>query len=233
MKYTYILFCLLLGSCYAVDKPKEKIIRVTGEGKIRVKPDKVILTLHISFSKPAMADAVKLTQGTVDSVINILNQFGQSDDIKTSSISANKDYSYERSRPLFLGYAASQTIDFVLNDLSQFTNLTGRLLETKISSISNIQFGHSRADSLFREADLLAYDDAYKSATKLCERANQRPGAIVFLSNTGRGSEGNDLYSSGERIETYSKAYGGRGFKISPEVLEFRRNIVAEYLLEE
>ena len=49
MKYTYILFCLLLGSCDAVDKPKEKIIRVTGEGKIRVKPDKVILTLHISF----------------------------------------------------------------------------------------------------------------------------------------------------------------------------------------
>ena len=180
-----------------------------------------------------MADAVKLTQGTVDSVINILNQFGQSDDIKTSSISANKDYSYERNRPLFTGYAASQTIDFVLHDLWEFTNLTGKLLETKISSISDIQFGHSKADSLFREADLLAYDDAYKSATRLCERANQRAGKIVFLSNTGTGGEGNDLYSSGERIETYSKAYGGRGFKISPEVLEFRRNIVAEYLLEE
>ena len=174
----------MLGSCYAVDKPKEKIIRVIGEGKIRVKPDKVILTLHISFSKPAMADAVKLTQGTVDSVINILNQFGESDDIKTSSISANKDYSYERNRPLFTGYAASQTIDFVLHDLSEFTNLTRKLLETKISSISNIQFGHSKADSLFREADLLAYDDAYKSATRLCERANQPAEKIVFLSNT-------------------------------------------------
>lgn len=86
---------------------------------------------------------------------------------------------------------------------------------------------------MFREADLLAYDDAYKSATKLCERANQRPGAIIFLSNTGMSGDGNDLYSSGERIETFSKAYGGRGFKISPEVLEFRRNIVAEYLLED
>ena len=40
-------------------------------------------------------------------------------------------------------------------------------------------------------------------------------------------------YSSGERINTYSKAYGGRGFKISPEVLEFKRKIISEYTISQ
>src|SRR5688572_28103714 len=74
--------------------------------------------------------------------------------------------------------------------------------------ISAIQFGHSKADSLFREADLLPYDDAFKSAKKLADRAEIRLGSIVFLSNTDSPADGSaDSYSFGERINTYSKAY--------------------------
>ena len=234
MKYAYLFIAFLLCGCYAADKPKEKLIRVTGEGKLRVKPDLVILTINISFTKPAMADAVKLTQSTVDSVINILSSFGTNDDIKTSSISANKEYNYNGRNPVFTGYSAQQSIDFVLNDINQFTKLTGKLLETRINSIGEIQFGHSKADSLFREADLLAYDDAFKSAKKLCDRADVKLGDIVFLSNTElSGDDSPESYSAGQGINTFSKAYGGRGFKIAPEVLEFRRNIISAYLIVE
>jgi uncharacterized protein YggE len=178
-----------------------------------------------------MVDAVRLTQETVDSVVNILEQFGNRDnDIKTSSISANKNYNYAGNREIFVGYQAEQSIDFVLNDIQKFTVLTGKLLETKINSISQIQFGHSKSDSLFREAELLAYDDAYKSAGKLCTRADVILGKLISLTNTeGGNSNDPESYSTGERINTYSKAYGGRGFKISPEVLEFRRTIISEY----
>jgi uncharacterized protein YggE len=118
-----------------VDKPSK--IRVSGEGKIRVMPNLVILTINVSFTKPRMVDAVRKTQETVDSVILILEKFGKKDlDIKTSSISANKDYEYTGNTNKFMGYQAQQTIDFVLNDISKFTELTGKLLETKINSIS-------------------------------------------------------------------------------------------------
>ena len=152
-------------------------------------------------------------------------------DIKTSRISANKAYEYYANSTKFIGYQAQQTIDFVLNDISKFTELTGKLLETKINSIAQIQFNHSKADSLLREADLLAYDDALKSANKLTTRANVKLGKILFISNTNANSD-NEGYSTGERIDTYNKAYGGRGFKISPEVIEFKRNITAEFQIE-
>ena len=226
------LLLLLLPFFFACQAPeKNKTIRVSGEGKVRAMPDQVILTLEIAFTRPRMADAVRETQQTVDSVVAILQGFGrQPTDIKTSSISANKAYDYVGNRQVFQGFKAEQTVDFLLNDIGRFTLLTGKLLETKINSIAQIQFGHSRADSLFREADLLAYDDALKSANKLCHRAGLNLGSLQYLSNTVEDhSSDADVYSSGNRINTYSKAFGGRGFRISPEVLEFRRSVVAEY----
>lgn len=227
MKQALLLSVLFLASCSTTDKPKK--IRVSGEGKVRVMPNQVTLTLDVSFTQPRMVDAVRKTQETVDSVILILEKFGKKDlDIKTSSISANKDYEYVGNTNKFMGYQAQQTIDFVLNDISKFTELTGKLLETKINSISHIQFSHSKADSLFREADLLAYDDALKSANKLTTRASVKLGKLLFLSNDNSSSD-NDGYYSGDRINTYNKGYGGRGFKISPEVIEFKRNITTEF----
>lgn len=236
-KHSYELFflcCFLASFPCGNNEHEREAIKVIGEGKIRVKPNLVILTLNVSFTQPRMVDAVRQTQVTVDSVVAILEKYGNNEtDIKTSSISANKEYNYDGRKPVFTGFQASQSIDFVLNNIEKFTELTGKLLETKINSISELQFGHSNADSLFREADLLAYDDALKSANKLCTRANAKLGKLVYLTNSEETRDNNERYSSGESINTYSKAYGGRGFKISPEVLEFKRVVTAKYTILE
>jgi uncharacterized protein YggE len=217
-----------LLSCNDSEK-KPSGIKVSGEGNIRVKPDLVILTIDVSFVQPRMADAVRLSQQTVDSVVEILSGFGnKQNDIKTSSIAANKEYNYNRNQPVFVGYKAEQGIDFVLNDITRFTDLTAKLLATRINSISQVQFGHSKADSLLREADLLAYDDALKSAHKLCDRANIKLGKLLNLTNTEVHFDPT-TYSNMGSINTFNKSYGGDGFKVSPEVLVFRRKIVSEY----
>jgi len=214
------IFLLLISLSFLLScsEPKNSpnSIKVSGEGKIRVKPDLVILTINVSFTQPRMADAVRLSQETVDSVVEILSKFGnKQNDIKTSSISANKEYSYERNRSVFVGYQAEQSIDFVLNDITKFTDLTAKLLTTKINSISQVQFGHSKADSLLREADLLAYDDALKSAHKLCERADVKLGGLLYLTNTEADFDPT-VYSNMGNINTFNKGYGGEGVKGSP-----------------
>ena len=189
----------------------------------------VILTIEVSFVQPRMADAVKQSQQTADSVVAILSKFGnRQNDIKTSSITANKEYNYERNKEVFAGYKAEQSIDFVLNDITKFTELTAELLTTKISSISQVQFGHSKADSLLREADLLAYDDALKSAHKLCDRASVKLGKLLYLTNTETDFD-QDVNTNMGNINTYNKSYGGEGFKVSPEILVFKRKVISEY----
>jgi len=223
-----LLTCFFLLSCSDTEKRPDSI-KVSGEGKLRVMPDQVILTIDVSFVQPRMGDAVRLSQQTVDSVVGILSKFGnRQNDIKTSSISANKEYNYDRGRSVFVGYKAEQSIDFLLNDISKFTELTGKLLSTKINSIAQVQFGHSKADSLLREADLLAYDDALKSANKLCERAKVSLGKVLYMTNSEIEFDPS-VYSNMGSINTFNKSYGGEGFKISPEVLVFRRKVISEY----
>jgi uncharacterized protein YggE len=120
--------CIFLLSCNeSIKNPSS--VKVSGEGKVRVMPDQVILTIEVSFVQPRMADAVRLSQQTVDSVVEILSKFGnKQNDIKTSSISANKEYNYDRGRNIFVGYKAEQSIDFLLSDITKFTDLTARTL---------------------------------------------------------------------------------------------------------
>ena len=222
------LSVFLLLSCNQSQK-NSATIKVSGEGKIRIKPDLINLTINIEFVQPRMADAVRLSQQTADTVVAILTQFAGQNDIKTSNISANKEYDYNRGRNVFLGYKAEQSIDFVLRDISRFTDLTAKLLTTKINAIARVEFGHSKSDSLLREADLLAYDDAQKSAHKLCERANVKLGNLVYLTNTGEAEADESMYSNMGNINTFNKSYGGAGFKVSPEVLVFSRKVISEY----
>ncbi|MDR6734556.1 SIMPL domain-containing protein [Sphingobacterium sp. 2149] len=221
---------IFLSSCGKISNDNQNRIRVSGEGKIRIMPDQVTLTINTAFTKPRMVDAVRETQATVDTVIALLQKYGnEKEDIKTSSVSANKDYQYVANTNKFVGYQAQQTIDFVLHDLSKFTELTGKLLETKISGIGSISFGHSKADSILREADLIAYDDALKSAKKLASRADIKIGKLLYLSNDGSASNESNQYRTGMALETFNKGYGGDGFKITPEVLEFKRTIFTEF----
>jgi uncharacterized protein len=229
MRIYFVLLFIFTSACTTTNNKKETI-KVVGEGKVRAKPNQVILTIQVAFTEPAMAVAVSKTQTTVDSVVKTLLPFATTEtDIKTGTIAANKAYRYNGRIDEFFGYQALQTIDFVLNDIDKFTNLTGKLLVFKISSISNIQFTHSKKDSLFREADLLAYDDALQSAKKLCSRANVQLDKIVYISNVDGNNNNNYGGYISDEINTYNKAYGGNGFKVSPQVLEFNRKVFAEY----
>lgn len=227
----FLFLAIALFSCS--NQTDKNRLRVIGEGKVRVMPNQVILTIQVENTRPRMADAVAETQHTVDSVVSILKGFSmRRTDVKTSSVSADKDYTYTNNRQVFVGFNASQSIEFTLNDIAQFTNLTGKLLATRISSISSIQFAHSKTDSLLREADLLAYDDAFQSATKLAARAKVTVGKVVYLSNDASSAAGDvQLSIQGNQMNTFNKAYGGNGISISPQVLEFRRAVVAEYAL--
>jgi uncharacterized protein YggE len=52
MKYMLIALYTLLLACNQGDKPLQKLIKVSGEGKIRIKPNLVTLTIEVSFIRP-------------------------------------------------------------------------------------------------------------------------------------------------------------------------------------
>nr|WP_293957596.1 MULTISPECIES: SIMPL domain-containing protein [unclassified Sphingobacterium] len=75
--YTFLIGLsgsLFLSSCGKIAHENPNRIRVSGEGKIRIMPDQVTLTINTSFTKPRMVDAVRETQATVDTVLALLKK---------------------------------------------------------------------------------------------------------------------------------------------------------------
>ena len=197
----------------------------------------VELSLKAYSVKPAMKDAVVETQAAVNEIIAVCRKYVVDPaDIKVSSISTNKAYQYQNGADRFVGYDALQVLDVTLKDISKIEKFTEELLATKISKIENIRFNHTRADSIMREVNLIALEDARKTAEKMCAKMNAGLGPVIYLSNLENrpNSMQRGMRYSGQDYEMnlYNKSFGGRGFKMTAEILEFEDAAYASFELQ-
>lgn len=234
-KYLLVFLFPVLHACNASNEPKT--INVTGQGKIKVVPDMVELSLRAYAVKPAMKDAVTETQAAVNEIIGVCRKYVvDPSDIKVSSITTNKAYEFRNGKEQFMGYDALQVLDVTLKDISKIEKFTEELLATKISKIENIRYNHTKADSILREVNLIALEDARKTAEKMCAKMNASLGKILYLSNfekNQRSSARGMRYSGSEyEMNLYNKSFGGNGFKMTAEILEFEDAAYASFALQ-
>ncbi len=222
-KLPFIACLCILTACNPSSPDR---IQVTGQASMKVVPDMVELSLKAFNVRPAMKDAVKETANLplTRSWKYVTNISMMMKDIKVSNVSTNKDYDYSGNRQVFKGYSAQQILEVRLKDIRQIEQFTEALLATKISSIENIRYNHSKADSIQRAVNLMALADAKKTAEQMCGKMNVGLGRIVYLSNYSPvGEQMSTIQSGGNDYELnlYSKSFGGRGFKMTSEILDF------------
>lgn len=227
---------LILFSCTSTTT-EQKTINVTGQGKMKVVPDMVELSLRAYSVKPAMKDAVIETQAAVNQIIAVCRKYVvDPSDIKVSSISTNKAYDYSRATEKLIGYDALQVLDVTLKDISKIEQFTEELLATKISRNDNIRYNHTKADSIMREVNLMALEDARKTAEKMCGKMNATLGSIVYLSNfenrSNRVNRGMHYSGTDYQMNLYNKSFGGEGFKMTAEILQFEDAAYASFELK-
>ena len=216
-------FCLGAVGC----GPRQvNTIQVTGQATMKVVPDMVELSLVVDNTRPAMKDAVAETETAVDQVLAVCHKYVPAgEDVKVSNIATNKDYEYTGNREVFKGYSARQVLEVRLRDIRKLEGFSEDLLATKINSIRDVRYNHTKADSIQRVVNLMALTDAKKTAEKMCGQMNVQLGRIVSMSNYPPGGEriGGMRPGGGEyELNLYSKSFGGRGFKMSSEILEFQ-----------
>jgi uncharacterized protein YggE len=200
-------------------------IQVTGHATIKVVPDMVELSLKASNTRPAMKDAVQQTQTDINQILSVCRRYAlDEEDIKVSIIATDKDYRYENNREIFDGYNARQVLDVRIRDIKKLEAFTEELMGTRISGIENIRYNHSKADSIQRVVNLMALSDAQKTAVKMCEQMSVRLGKVNFLANyppNGLRVGGMQPAGSDYDLNLYRKSFGGQGFKMTAEILEF------------
>ena len=225
-----------LGSaCQPAPPTTPRQVRSVGYGSITVYPDYAELTVDASFTRPRLKDAVAEVQKVVDQVLVVSKRYAPgSNDVRVSSTSSNKEFDYVKGKEVFTGFNSSQSVTVRINDLKRLSPYLEELLATRISRIKDLGYGHSRADSLRREADVLALADAAKTADKMCTALNVRRGAVLEASDSSNPESSRSGWGQPVAdMELYGKGFGGRGFKMNPELLRFNSTCYLTSALEE
>lgn len=235
------LYCaglLAAASCTsATSNAPVRQVKVAGYGTVTAYPDLAEITVEVSFTKPRLKDATVETQAVVEQVIAASRPFVKKpEDLRISHVSTNKEYGYVRDKEVFLGFEATQSLTVQLADLNRLEEYMEALLQTRISRIKSLTYAHSKADSLHREAHMIALRNALKSADKLCGVLGTKRGAVLEVTEGGYGGDSGDNDGWGRRrsvdMELYGKGMGGRSFKLTPELMHFGGAVQAAVALE-
>jgi len=180
-KSIMIILTLVVTGMSAQEVKQVPQISVTGEGRIKVVPDRVEISLGVNnFGKDA-AEVKKLNDETVDKVLKYIKKFGVPEsDFKTTQVSLNKTYDYEKKKQT---YQASQSISIVLKDITKYDELMMGLVDNGINSIDNVEFKSSKMEQHKSEARKLAILDAKKKAEDYVSVLNQKVGKAILITD--------------------------------------------------
>ena len=98
-KVIVIAFALFTIVMQAQEKAQIPQVSVSGEGKISVKPDQVSINFGVENTGKDAAEVKRLNDETVDKVLKFIKEFGiPSSDFKTTDVSLNRNYDYEKKK---------------------------------------------------------------------------------------------------------------------------------------
>jgi uncharacterized protein YggE len=159
-------------------------ITVSGEGKVKVIPDQVAITVTIETKGTLAKEVKKLTDQKVESVLKFIKKMNlDSSDFKTQMVSLNPQYDYEKKK---YNYNASQTIELLLKDLTKYDELMEGLVNEGVNRIDNATFQSSKLAQYQSEARKLAMKEAKLKAEDYVFVLGQKVGKAIVISDSSQ-----------------------------------------------
>jgi len=183
-KSIIILFAVAMTTMNAQENKLVPQISVSGEGKMKVTPDRVVVNFGVDNVGKDATEVKKMNDETVDKVIKFIKKFGiPTADFQTTNVSLHKTYDYDKKKH---SYQASQSITITLKDITKYDELMMGLVDTGINNISNVEFKSSKMEEHKSEARKLAILDAKKKAEDYVSVLNQKVGKAILITDNSQ-----------------------------------------------
>lgn len=213
-----------------------KTLRVTGEAKISVKPDVVVLSFPFEVSNIDYNTAVKkLNEGLESLRVAVASCGMKREDLKTTSFSVTKKTEWDHSRAtrIFTGYEASHDVHLeFLYDKSYLNQVLSKILETCTDVEFKIDFKASADSAKIAEEEMLslAVSNAHKNATILADSAGIKLGSIINIDY----SHSTIRYEEEYEIEVHTRhCIQLAPIEIEPENLKGKKTVTITWLIED
>lgn len=182
MKNKYIIGLmglLISASIHAQNTTDRSTITVTGTAKTEVIPDIMNWKLEVENKGKNLETVANTHAKTVEKLLEILTKFKvKSDKTKTSNMSFGEDWGYILRNRVKLGYKASTSVSFSLNDFKQYKALWLELSTIETISVASVLYDYSKRTEVENEV----------RQTALLAAISKAKGLVTVLNNTELGN---------------------------------------------
>jgi uncharacterized protein YggE len=180
MKKIIILAIFITGAVYAQEKSPIPSVSVSGEGVVKVMPDRVLLSVRVESQGKSATEVKSQNDVVIDAVLKFCKQMKvDKKDVKTDYINLNKTYDYQTKK---YSYVANQSLSILLTDMSLYSTFTQGLLETGINRIDGMEFKISAIETYKAEARKKAVANARQKAQEYAGALSQSIGKAIYIS---------------------------------------------------
>jgi uncharacterized protein YggE len=194
MKKALLLLTLLFMTLsYAQEIKQVPQISVVGEGKVKVVPDQATITATVQTKGNSAKDVKKENDEQMEAVLKIIKKMNLVPaDYRTQRVSLNPIFDYEKKKT---SYNATQTVEILLRDLSQYDALMEGLVNEGINRIDNVVFQSSKLAQHQSEARKLAMKNAKLKAEDYVSVLGQKVGKAMTISDNSQNYQPQPVYA--------------------------------------
>ncbi|MGB5983746.1 MAG: SIMPL domain-containing protein [Desulfobacterales bacterium] len=203
MGWTAACWGLVLGLPLVVsaqgDLPAGRIT-VTGEARIDMVPDRVMLSLGIENQATELTAARELNAQHSGVVLAMIREFGIPDHQVQTTHLRIEPRSDPRQQEL-QGYGVQRIMAVALEDLTRFEEFLAAILEAGVVRVQGLIFDHSQMEAQQAEARLVALRNARGKAEALAAEFDQILGtAVEIVEGLRPTSRAGDPFNSGAAV---------------------------------
>lgn len=193
MRKLPLVFCIcavavtLLGLSARAAERAEKLITVTGEGRVSAAPDNAVIRLGVSSQGKTARAASEANAKEMTAVLAAIKDTGVADrDIQTTSLSLQPQYEPQKTgSPHLVGFQANNQVTVTIRDIGALPNVLDRAISAGANEMSGIEFVVSEQNKLLDKARTDAIADARRKAELYAAAAGMKVGRVMSISEEG------------------------------------------------
>lgn len=194
MKKLILVLTLMTSMSQAQESKLVPQIIVSGEGKIKVTPDEVLITVGVENSGKDAVEVKKKNDETIDAVIKIIKKNGiPLTDFQSQRISLFKNYDFETKKS---NYMSNQSLVIHLKNLGKYESLMVDLVNSGVNQIQGVVFKTSKLDQYETEARKKAVLQAKKKAEDYVVALDKKVGKAILISDASQNNYPQPMYSN-------------------------------------
>lgn len=186
----------MLGNApaFAAENVVQRMVVVTGEGRISAAPDQAQVSAGVTSQAVTAAAALNTNNDAMQRVFATLRAAGIPDaKIQTSNFSVSPQYApFVPDRPepqpqRIIGYQVSNQVTVIVDDLRNLGTTLDALVRSGANQLGGISFGFREPKPLEERARIEAVREAAAKARTMAEAAGITLGPVLSIQESGGG----------------------------------------------